>query len=185
MCHSFIIVSQVPTSVLFCARGDWARLVSVSWLAYTHSTASCRAPYQKLWTDGQVINLSSNYPLKDNKSRGVTFTFLHDHSAVKVGKILPTTSLECFEISNWPMTKRYFRLWQDWSSYQLTSTYQCFGSQPAYPSQSGRTPKTNNSLRLVEGERFCCANSTNYFYGGANCEQQEGFHEKWIKVGTV
>ena len=40
-------------------------------------TPSCGAPNQKHWTVGQVSNSSSNYPQKDNRSRGMTITFLH------------------------------------------------------------------------------------------------------------
>ena len=40
-------------------------------------TPQCGASDQKPWTDGQVSNSSSNYPPKDNRSRGMTITFLH------------------------------------------------------------------------------------------------------------
>ena len=60
---------------------------------------TCKNPPHKHWTDRQVSNSSLIYPLKDNRRRGVTITFLHgcsneaDHSAVGVGKISPTHSI--------------------------------------------------------------------------------------------
>ena len=67
------LTSADPLSYTTCrSRVDLGSLVSISCVHYP--TPSCGAPDQKYWTDGQVSNLSSNYPPKENRSRCMTIT---------------------------------------------------------------------------------------------------------------